>query len=102
MYADVARALVLTGPDWPGPRRPATGRTTAGRDAFREQTIELQERGEEAVVAKDAVVKEEVVVRKTSDERVEDIDETVRRTEVDVDDTRKSGKGTSSGKRTRR
>jgi stress response protein YsnF len=54
------------------------------------------------VVAKDAVVKEEVVVRKTSDERVEDIDETVRRTEVDVDDTRKSGKGTSSGKRTRR
>ena len=83
-------------------RRPASGRTTAGRDAFREQTIELQERGEEAVVAKDAVVKEEVVVRKTSDERVEDIDETVRRTEVDVDDTRKSGKGTSSGKRTRR
>jgi uncharacterized protein (TIGR02271 family) len=74
-------------------RRPASGRTTAGRDAFREQTIELQERGEEAVVAKDAVVKEEVVVRKTGDDRVEDIDETVRRTEVDVDDTRTSGRG---------
>jgi uncharacterized protein (TIGR02271 family) len=83
-------------------RRPASGRTTAGRDAFQEQTIELQERGEEAVVAKDAVVKEEVVVRKTGDDRVENIDETVRRTEVDVDDTRTSGKGTSSTKRTRR
>jgi len=83
-------------------RRPASGRTTAGRNAFQEQTIELQERGEEAVIAKDAVVKEEVVIRKTGDERVEDIDETVRRTEVDVDDTRTSGKGARSGKRTRK
>ena len=74
-------------------RRPATGRTAAKDDMFKEQTIELSERGEEAVVAKDAVVKEEVVVRKTSDDRLEDIDETVRRTEVDVDDTRTSGKG---------
>jgi uncharacterized protein (TIGR02271 family) len=77
-------------------RRPATGRTAAGRDAFQEQTIELQERGEEAVVAKDAVVKEEVVIRKTGEDRVEEIDETVRRTEVDVDDTRTSGKGGKS------
>lgn len=82
-------------------RRPATGRS-AGRDAFQDQTIELQERGEEAVVAKDAVVKEEVVIRKTGEDRVENIDETVRHTEVDVDDTRKSGKGASSGKRSRR
>jgi uncharacterized protein (TIGR02271 family) len=74
-------------------RRPATARTATGRDAFREQTIELQERGEEAVVAKDAVVKEEVVIRKTGEDRVEEIDETVRRTEVDVDDTRTGGKG---------
>lgn len=74
-------------------RRPATGRTATGRNAFKEQTIELKERGEEAVVAKDAVVKEEVVVRKTGEERIEQIDDTVRRTEVDVDDTRTSSKG---------
>jgi uncharacterized protein (TIGR02271 family) len=72
-------------------RRPAAGRGAAAADdpeLFREQTIEVSERGEEAVVAKDAVVTEEVVVRKSADERTENIDETVRRTEVDVDDTR--------------
>lgn len=70
-------------------RRPATGRASAqGGDLFREQTIEVSERGEEAVVAKEAVVTEEVVVRKSADERTETIDETLRHTEVDVDDTR--------------
>lgn len=83
--------------------REATGSTATGRNAFKEQTIELKERGEEAVIAKDAVVKEEVVVRKTGEDRIEEIDETVRRTEVDVDDTRTSGKGerTSGNSRTR-
>jgi uncharacterized protein (TIGR02271 family) len=57
-------------------------------DLFQERTLEVTEHGEEAVVAKEARVKEEVRVRKTASERVEDIDDTVRRTEVDVDDTR--------------
>lgn len=88
-------------------RRPRSGSAAEeGGALFQEQTIELSERGEEAVVAKDAVVTEEVVVRKTAEERVEDIDETVRRTEVDVDDSRTSGTTTSSPKtprsRTRR
>jgi uncharacterized protein (TIGR02271 family) len=79
-------------------RRPASGKAaTQGSDPFREQTIEVSERGEEAIVAKDAVVTEEVVVRKTADERTESIDETVRRTEVDVDDTRTGGAGTPRG-----
>jgi uncharacterized protein (TIGR02271 family) len=89
-------------------RRPASGRAPAqgddrGDDLFREQTIEVSERGEEAVVAKDAVVTGEVVVRKTTDERTQSIDETVRRTEVDVDDTRGGGgaQGDSKGKSTR-
>jgi uncharacterized protein (TIGR02271 family) len=61
-------------------------------DLFQERTLEVAERGEEPVVAKEARVKEEVRVRKTAAERVEDIDDTVRRTEVEVDDTRgKSG-----------
>ena len=57
-------------------------------DLLQERTVELTETAEEAVVAKDAVVKEEVRVRKRADERVEQIDETVRHTEVEVEDTR--------------
>lgn len=72
-------------------RRPAGGRASAATEdagLFREQTIEVSERGEEAVVSKEAVVTEEVVVRKSADQRTENIDDTVRRTEVEVDDTR--------------
>ena len=85
-------------------RRPASGRAAVrGDDLFREQTIEVSEHGEEAVVGKDAVVTGEVVVRKTAEERTESVDERVRRTEVDVDDTRSPGgaPGTSKGKSTR-
>jgi hypothetical protein len=46
----------------------------------------MTETAEEAVVAKEARVKEELVVRKTAEEHVENIDDTVRRTEVDVDE----------------
>lgn len=42
--------------------------------------------GEEAVVGKTSHVVEEVVVSKTANERVEQIDDTVRRTDVEVDD----------------
>ena len=41
--------------------------------------------GEEAVIGKTQHVVEEVVVSKTSDEQVRDIDDTVRRTDVDID-----------------
>lgn len=37
------------------------------------------------MVAKDAVVTDEVVVKKTAADKVEHIDETVRRTKVEVD-----------------
>lgn len=70
--------------------------TDADDDAFREQTIEMTARGEEAMVDKEARVVEEVVVRKTSDEQVRDIDDTVRRTQVEVDeDVGKSDRGTT-------
>ena len=61
---------------------------TGGSGPFREQTFEVQETAEEAVVAKDAVVTEELRVRKQVAERVESIDDTVRHTEVEVDDSR--------------
>jgi uncharacterized protein (TIGR02271 family) len=59
-------------------------------DLLQERTIDVTETAEEAVVAKEAVVTEEVRVRKTADERVEEINDTVRRTEVDVDDGRET------------
>lgn len=54
-------------------------------DAFRERTVEITASGEEAVVGKNARVVEEVVVSKTAEEHVEQIDDTVRRTDVDID-----------------
>jgi uncharacterized protein (TIGR02271 family) len=69
-------------------RRPVDRTATAADDLFRERTIELEERGEEAVVSKDARVTEELVLRKQATERTEDVSDTVRRTEVEVEDER--------------
>jgi len=55
------------------------------------RTIEVVEHGEEAVVSKEACVKEEVVIRKDVDQRMQTVFEEVRRTEVDLDDSRKVG-----------
>jgi stress response protein YsnF len=51
---------------------------------LRERVIEVAQFREEAVISKEAFVREEVVVSKTIQRRVEQIHETVRRTEVDV------------------
>ena len=59
--------------------------SAADGDAFQERTISMTATGEEAVVGKTARVVEEVVVSKTADERVEEVSDTVRKTEVDVD-----------------
>ena len=69
-------------------RRPV-GRAveTLGGDAFQERTIDMTATSEEAVVGKTARVVEEVVVSKSAGERTQEIDDTVRRTEVEVDDT---------------
>jgi uncharacterized protein (TIGR02271 family) len=69
--------------------RPLSAATDA--DLFRDRTIEVTEHAEEAVVAKEARVVEELVVRKEAEDRTETIDDSVRRTEVDVDDTRRTG-----------
>ena len=58
---------------------------TAGEDAFRDRTIEMRETGEEAVVGKQAIVKEELTIRKSVGQRTEEINDTVRHTEVDVE-----------------
>ncbi|HEX8381954.1 MAG TPA: YsnF/AvaK domain-containing protein [Sphingomonas sp.] len=58
---------------------------TTDTDAFREREISMTETAEEAVVGKTARVVEEVVVRKEGSDRTETVSDTVRRTEVDVD-----------------
>jgi uncharacterized protein (TIGR02271 family) len=73
-------------------RRPVDTTTRAGSmnsdELFRERTIEMDERAEEAVVSKETRVREELVVRKDVDQRTETVSDTVRRTEVEVDDDR--------------
>jgi uncharacterized protein (TIGR02271 family) len=71
-------------------RRPVDRAAKPGDDLFRERTIEAVEHGEEPVVAKEARVTEEVVLRKDKTERTEKVDDTVRRTKVEVEDS--SGK----------
>lgn len=58
--------------------------------AFREGTIEMTEKAEVPVVAKEARVVEEVVVGKQVSEREETVRDTVKRTEVDVEETNKT------------
>jgi len=53
--------------------------------AFKEQTIEMRETAEEAVVQKTARVVEEVTVGKQVSERQQQVHDTVRRTEVEVE-----------------
>jgi uncharacterized protein (TIGR02271 family) len=59
--------------------------SAADGDAFRERSINMTATGEEAVVGKNARVVEEVVVSKTAEEHVENIDDTVRKTDVEID-----------------
>ncbi|PWC79979.1 hypothetical protein TSH64_28825 [Azospirillum sp. TSH64] len=64
------------------------GSSEVPADAFRERTIEVTETDEEAVVSKTAHVRETVVVRKDVEERAQSVRDTVRRTEVEIEDTR--------------
>jgi uncharacterized protein (TIGR02271 family) len=67
-------------------------------DLMQERTVEVSETAEQAVVGKEARVTEEVVVSKTADEHVEQIDDSVRRTKVDIEDGRTQGR---TGSRTK-
>lgn len=65
--------------------------STADVDAFKEQTFEMRETAEEAVVSKRARLVEEVVIHKDAQERTETIRDTVRRQDVDVDENASVG-----------
>jgi len=68
-------------------RRPADRPATeADLSAGRERTVEVTETDEEAVITKQARVVEDVVVHKDVQEQTETVRDTVRRTEVEVEE----------------
>jgi uncharacterized protein (TIGR02271 family) len=69
-------------------RRPVDRALGSGDDVFTDRVIEAEEHAEEAVVSKEARVTEEVALRKRSDERTETVSDTVRHTEVEIEDER--------------
>jgi len=77
-------------------RRPVNQAVDASAfDQVQNQTFEVVEHDEEAVVSKQARVVEEVVVGKQTEQRTETIQDTVRRTNVDVEQV--PGQTTVSG-----
>ena len=69
-------------------RRSVDRPLTAGDRLFEDRTIEVEEHAEEAVVAKEARVREEIVVNKQVGERTKTVSDTVRSTEVEIQDDR--------------
>jgi stress response protein YsnF len=69
-------------------RRPVDRAVTDANTAFQDRTVEAEEYVEEAVVSKEARIVEEVSLRKTSDTRQETVTDSVRHTEVEIDDER--------------
>ncbi len=72
--------------------RHAVNRPVSGMDtAFQEQNYEITETSEVPVIAKTVHVVEEVVIGKTATERVETVHDTVRRTDVEVEELNLDG-----------
>jgi uncharacterized protein (TIGR02271 family) len=81
-------------------RRPVNEQANpADLAAFKEGSVEMRESAEEAVVSKTARKVEEVLVGKEVTQRTEDINDTVRRTDVDVEQLGASGNIPDSGRR---
>lgn len=81
--------------------RRAVDRPVSGDEAlFQDRTVEAEEYREEAVVSKEARVVEEIALRKTSDTRRETVSDTVRHTEVEIEDDRDDARRTSDLNRT--
>ncbi len=74
-------------------RRPVDRDLSAADAAFQDRTIEAEEHAEEAVVDKQARVTEEISLRKEGTSREETVNDTVRKTEVEVEDDRSTGLG---------
>jgi uncharacterized protein (TIGR02271 family) len=69
-------------------RRPVDRALGSDEAGFKDRVIEAEEHTEQAVVSKEARVTEEIVLRKTSEQHDETISDSVRKTEVEVEDDR--------------
>lgn len=72
-------------------RRPVDRPLGATDNAFVDRVIEAEEHAEEAVIGKEARVVEEISLRKEGSDRTETVSDTVRKTEVEIDDERTAG-----------
>jgi uncharacterized protein (TIGR02271 family) len=78
-------------------RRPADrSASSVSSEAFKDRTIDVTTHREEPVTAKETQLKEEVVVRRDADQRAATVRDTVRRTEVEVDDDRAKARAPAS------
>ena len=83
-------------------RRPVDRAATGADRLFQERTLEASETQEEPVVEKDVRVTGEVSLHKHAEQEKETVRDTVRRTEVEVDDQRRrttdDGPGATPGR----
>lgn len=86
---EVSEDVALTHEEVDVQRRPVDRPVDNADTAFRERTVEVEETAEEAVVEKEARVVEEIDVSKHAETETATVSDTVRRTEVEVDDERR-------------
>jgi uncharacterized protein (TIGR02271 family) len=72
-------------------RKPVDRPVGAGDALFEDRVIETEEHAEEAIVGKEARVKEEITLKKTAQDRTQTVSDKVRNTKVDIEDERASG-----------
>jgi uncharacterized protein (TIGR02271 family) len=72
-------------------RKPVDRPVGAADAVFQDRVIEAEEHAEEAIVGKEARVKEEITLKKDADQRTQTVSDTVRQTKVDVEDQRVPG-----------
>jgi stress response protein YsnF len=75
----------MTIPDGDARARPAAPPTAL--NVFEERVVEIRAEGEAAVIGTEARIVEEIVIRKVAADRVRTVRDTVRRTEVDIEDS---------------
>ena len=84
----VSEDVTLRSEDVQVERRPVDRPATAADRLFQDRTIEAEQYSEEPVVQKDVRVKEEIALRKDTEQHTETVSDKVRRTEVEVEDER--------------
>lgn len=68
------------------PARRLTDEEVEAGGLLKDRVIEVVEMREEPVIAREVVVREEVIIRKTVNERTETVNETVRRSDVEIEE----------------